>query len=98
MGRISSCAARMVCIKEGRRLVLVPRETPLSRIHLRNMKEAAKLGCMLVPPMLTFYNGAKTLEEQIWHIVGKGASPLLDSLQAFPAMGRGKEMWDRDRK
>ena len=44
-----------VCIKEGRKVVLVPREMPLSRIHLRNMSEAADLGCVIVPPMLTFY-------------------------------------------
>ncbi len=60
-----------VCIKEGRKVVLVPREMPLSRIHLRNMKEAADLGCILIPPMLTFYNGPRTIEDQINHIVGK---------------------------
>ena len=79
-----------VCIKEGRRPVLVPRETPLSRIHLRNMKEAAKLGCMLVPPMLTFYNGAKTLEEQIWHIVGKVLLPFWIPCRHFRPWEGGK--------
>lgn len=60
-----------VCMKEGRKIVLVPREMPFSRLHLRNLKEAADLGCVIVPPMLTFYNGADTMEEQINHIVGK---------------------------
>jgi 4-hydroxy-3-polyprenylbenzoate decarboxylase len=60
-----------VCMKEGRKVVLVPRETPMNRIHLRNLKEVAELGCAIVPPMLTFYNGPKTVEEQIFHIVGK---------------------------
>jgi 4-hydroxy-3-polyprenylbenzoate decarboxylase len=60
-----------VCIKEGRKVVLVPREMPLSKIHLRNMKEAADVGCTIVPPILTFYNGSKTIEDQINHIVGK---------------------------
>ena len=60
-----------VCLKENRRLVLVPREMPLSRIHLRNIKECADCGCTIVPPMLTFYNGADSLEKQINHIVGK---------------------------
>ncbi|POP33811.1 UbiX family flavin prenyltransferase [Lactonifactor longoviformis] len=60
-----------VCMKEGRKVVLVPREMPFSRLHLRNLKEAAELGCVIVPPMLTFYNGPKTLEDQINHIVGK---------------------------
>ena len=60
-----------VCLKEGRKLVLVPRETPLSVVHLRNLKEAAEAGCAIVPPMLTFYGGADTVEKQIDHIVGK---------------------------
>lgn len=60
-----------VCLKENRKVVLVPREMPLSRIHLRNMKEAADYGCVIVPPVLTFYNGASSIEEQIDHIIGK---------------------------
>ena len=60
-----------VCMKEGRKVVLVPREMPLSRLHLRNLKEAADLGCAIVPPVLTFYNGARTMEDQMNHIVGK---------------------------
>ena len=60
-----------VCIKEGRKLVLAPREMPLSRIHLRNIKEAADNGCIIVPPVLTFYNGADSIEKQIRHIIGK---------------------------
>ncbi len=60
-----------VCLKEGRKVVLVPRETPLSLVHLRNLKAAAELGCAIVPPMLTFYGGADTVEKQVDHIVGK---------------------------
>ena len=60
-----------VCLKENRRVVLVPREMPLGRIHLRNMLSASELGCTIVPPMLTFYNGADSLQDQIDHIVGK---------------------------
>ena len=59
------------CLKEGRKVVLVPREMPLGRIHLKNLKEAAECGCAIVPPMLTFYNGADTVEKQINHIIGK---------------------------
>lgn len=60
-----------VCLKENRRLIIVPREIPLSRIHLRNLKELADNGVIIVPPMLTFYNAPSTVEEQIDHIVGK---------------------------
>jgi 4-hydroxy-3-polyprenylbenzoate decarboxylase len=60
-----------VCIKEGRKVVIVPREMPMSRIHLGNIKKAADYGCIVVPPMLTFYNGSNSVEKQIDHIIGK---------------------------
>lgn len=60
-----------VCIKESRKLVIVPREMPLSVIHLKNLKTLAKAGCTIIPPMLTFYNEATTVELQIQHIIGK---------------------------
>ena len=60
-----------VCLKECRKLVIVPREMPLSRIHLRNMAAAAELGCVIIPPMLTFYNQPQTIQDQIDHLVGK---------------------------
>jgi 4-hydroxy-3-polyprenylbenzoate decarboxylase len=64
-----------VCLKEGRKLVLCPREMPLGKVHLKNMLAAADLGCVIMPPMLTFYNQAQgmqsTLGEQAQHLVGK---------------------------
>lgn len=60
-----------VCLKENRRVVLCPREMPMNRIHLKNMLTAAEVGCTIVPPMLTFYNGSSSLEEQVDHIIGK---------------------------
>ena len=60
-----------VCIKENRKLVLVPREIPFSRIHLRNMKELADNNVVILPPMLTFYNVPSTIQQQIDHIIGK---------------------------
>jgi 4-hydroxy-3-polyprenylbenzoate decarboxylase len=60
-----------VCIKENRHIVIVPREIPLSRLHLRNIKKAADYGCIIIPPMLTFYNGLDTIQKQIDHIIGK---------------------------
>lgn len=60
-----------VCLKEGRKVVLVPREMPLGKIHLINMKTVSDLGCVLVPPMLTFYNEPQSLEDQINHVIGK---------------------------
>ncbi|MEE8696299.1 MAG: flavoprotein, partial [Olsenella sp.] len=60
-----------VCRKEGRKVVLVPRECPLSPAHLRNMLQVAEDGYTVLPPVLSFYNGAKTTDEQVDHIVGK---------------------------
>ncbi len=60
-----------VCLKENRKVVLVPREMPFGKVHIRNMKEVSDLGCVIIPPMLTFYNNPQTIEEQINHIVGK---------------------------
>ena len=60
-----------VTIKEGRKLVLVPRECPLSQIHLRNMYELSRMGVVMIPPMLSYDNRPATVEECTRHIVGK---------------------------
>ncbi|HJT48313.1 MAG TPA: UbiX family flavin prenyltransferase [Nitrososphaeraceae archaeon] len=60
-----------VCIKESRRLVIVPRETPLSKIHLANMIKLAETGAVLLPAMPGFYHKPKSIDELIAHVVGK---------------------------
>ena len=60
-----------VCIKEGRRLVLAPRETPLSAIHLENMLRLARLGVRIVPPMPAFYHGPQTVDDLARFVVQK---------------------------
>ncbi len=60
-----------VCLKENRRVVIVPREMPLNRNHLRNMLNASEAGYVIIPPMLTFYSKYLTTEDQVNHIVGK---------------------------
>lgn len=63
--------AAEVCLKERRRLVLVPRETPLSPIHMENMLKATRAGATILPAMPAFYHRPKTLEELVDHVVGK---------------------------
>lgn len=61
-----------VQMKEQRRLVLMVRETPFSAIHVDNMARLARVpGVMLMPPMLTFYNGPATLDDAVHHIAAK---------------------------
>ena len=77
-GYSSSLVERVadVALKEGRTLLLVPRETPLSPIHLENLLRLAKLGAVILPAMPGFYHRPKTLEELVLHLVAK----ILDRL------------------
>ena len=65
-----------VMLKEKRLLVLVPRETPLSEIHLENMLKLARLGTRIVPAMPALYHAPQSVEEMIDFVVGK----VLESL------------------
>lgn len=60
-----------VCLKEQRKLVLAPRETPLSRLHLENMLKAAQYGAVIIPPMLTFYHHPADMDDQVRHFISK---------------------------
>ena len=60
-----------VTIKEGRKLVVVPREAPFSRIHLKNMLTLSECGAVIIPPVMTFYSGQDSAEEMADHLVGK---------------------------
>ncbi len=66
-----------VALKEHRMLILVPRETPLNVIHLRNMLRLAATGVTILPPMPAFYNSPKTVDDIVNHIVGKVLDQLL---------------------
>lgn len=60
-----------VVLKERRRLVLMPRETPLNLAHLRNMTAVTEMGGIIFPPVPAFYAQPKTLEDLVAHTVGR---------------------------
>lgn len=65
-----------VALKERRRLILVPRETPLSRVHLENMLKATDAGATVLPASPGFYNGPSGIEDLIGFVVAR----ILDQL------------------
>lgn len=65
-----------VILKEGRKLVLVPRETPLNTIHLENMTYLSKMGVSIVPPMPAFYNHPESVDDIVNHIVARTLDQL----------------------
>jgi 4-hydroxy-3-polyprenylbenzoate decarboxylase len=74
-----------VVLKERRTLVMVPRETPLSEIHLENMLKLARMGVRMVPAMPAFYTRPRTIEDQVNFVVGK----------ALDALGIGNDLYTR---
>ena len=60
-----------VVLKERRRLVLLPRETPLNLAHLRNMTAVSEMGGIIFPPVPAFYAMPKSIEELVAHTVGR---------------------------
>ena len=65
-----------VAIKEGRKLILVPRETPLSVIHLENMLRLARAGVVILPPSPGFYHHPQRIEDLVDFVVAR----ILDQL------------------
>ena len=65
-----------VAIKERRRLILVPRETPFSAIHLENMLKLSRLGVVILPPSPGFYQGVSSVADLVDFVVAR----ILDQL------------------
>jgi 4-hydroxy-3-polyprenylbenzoate decarboxylase len=76
-----------VVLKERRRLVLVPRETPFSEVHLENLLKLARMGVTILPPMPAFYNKPATVDDIVNHIVAR----VLDQFDIDAAFAK---RWD----
>ncbi|OPY46388.1 MAG: aromatic acid decarboxylase [Methanoregulaceae archaeon PtaU1.Bin222] len=87
--RAADCA-----LKEHRPLVLVPRETPLSVIHLRNMLTLADAGAVILPASPGFYHRPETIRGLVDHVVGK----VLDTLSIEHHLYRKWRQEDTERK
>lgn len=66
-----------VCLKEKRPLIVLPRETPLSIIHLKNMYKAALAGCTILPPSPSFYSKPETINDLVDTVIAR----VMDHLQ-----------------
>ena len=65
-----------VMLKEHRRLVIVPRETPLSTVHLENLLKLSRAGTTVLPPMPAFYNHPRNIDDQTNFLISR----ILDHL------------------
>jgi 4-hydroxy-3-polyprenylbenzoate decarboxylase len=76
-----------VHLKERRKLILVPRETPLHLVQLRNLTICAEAGAVVLPAMPAFYTRPQTLADAVDFIVGRICDQLGVEHQLFPRWG-----------
>ena len=100
MGTLASIAAGLadklieraadVVIKEGRKLILVPRETPFSAIHLENMLKLARLGVVILPANPGFYHHPQSVQDLVDFVVARVLDQLALPHQLLPRWGESE--------
>lgn len=78
-----------VMLKEGRKLIVAPRETPLTAIHLENMLKLARMGVSIVPAMPAFYHKPLSMDELVGFMVGKVMDNMGIDNELFRRWGEG---------
>ncbi len=106
MGTLAAIAAGMsqnlieraadVMLKEQRQLILVPRETPFSTIHLENMLKLSRVGAVIMPANPGFYHHPQTLQQIIDFIVARVLDHLRIEHQLIPRWGTSPASTDHD--
>ena len=76
-----------VCLKEGRKLILMTRETPLSRIHLENMLRAQQAGAVILPASPGFYSKPQTIEDLVNIMAGRALDRMGIENELFKRWG-----------
>ncbi len=77
-----------VHLKERRKLILVPRETPVSLIHLDNMKRVCEAGAIVLPASPGWYHGVQSVRDLVDFIVARILDHLDVAHELVPAVGR----------
>jgi 4-hydroxy-3-polyprenylbenzoate decarboxylase len=83
--------AASVTLKEGRKLVVMPRETPLTSIHLENMLKLSKAQTCILPAMPGYYYHPKTIDDQVDFMVGKALDYI--GIEYLPYTKKGYGEW-----
>lgn len=81
-----------VMLKERRPLVLVPRETPLSEIHLENMLKLSRMGVRMLPAMPAFYHRPESVDDLVDFVVGKALDALGVANNLFSRWGSQRDI------
>ncbi|PLY00009.1 MAG: aromatic acid decarboxylase [Desulfuromonas sp.] len=79
-----------VALKEGKRLLLVPRETPFNQIHLENLLRLSRAGAQILPAMPAFYQQPETVDDLVNFVVGKVLDNLGIAHQLFERWGENQ--------
>lgn len=79
-----------VVIKEGRKLILVPRETPFSTLHLENMLRLSRMGVVILPPSPGFYHHPRTIDDLVEFVVARILDQLRIPHQIAPRWGEDR--------
>lgn len=79
-----------VCLKERRKLVLMTRETPLSLIHIENMRTVTMAGGIILPPVFTMYSRPQKIEDMVDNLIGRVLDVMAIPNAIYPRWGLSK--------